>query len=372
MFDGFSNADVFLNDLTASDIVYSLSLNDIKRFLESLGVEQIIVNEEKEYIICPTICHNPIETAESMKLYWYHNYKIFRCYTECNDSMSIYELYRRYMEINHYKISLGEAIEYVKQFVNCNFIYTPIQDNKEELDLKKYEYDSNIPILKEYDSKVLDCGIPYYHPAWARDGIKFDVMNKFNIRYSIYQNKILIPHYDINNRLIGIRGRAFNQEELDEGRKYCPVQIGNTLYTHSLMFNLYGINFHKEGIKKRKSAILVEAEKSVLLDDGFYGKYSNCVACCGSTFNKYQISLLANYCGVTEIVVALDKEYTDWKSEKGKKYRNKIVEACKKYSYLASFSYIWDYDNLLNEKDSPYDKGQDVFEYLYKNRIKVR
>ena len=39
---------------------------------------------------------------------------------------------------------------------------------------------------------------------------------------------------------------------------------------------------------------------------------------------------------------------------------------------LAQFSYIWDYDNLLEEKDSPYDKGQEVFEELYRNRIKVR
>ena len=45
---------------------------------------------------------------------------------------------------------------------------------------------------------------------------------------------------------------------------------------------------------------------------------------------------------------------------------------CKKYKNQASFSYIWDYDNLLEEKDSPYDKGKQIFEYLYKNRVKVR
>ena len=38
----------------------------------------------------------------------------------------------------------------------------------------------------------------------------------------------------------------------------------------------------------------------------------------------------------------------------------------------ANFSYLWDYDNLLEEKDSPFDKGKDVFEELYKNRIRVR
>ena len=36
------------------------------------------------------------------------------------------------------------------------------------------------------------------------------------------------------------------------------------------------------------------------------------------------------------------------------------------------FSYIWDYDNLLNEKDAPFDKGKETFEYLFRNRVKVR
>ena len=109
-----------------------------------------------------------------------------------------------------------------------------------------------------------------------------------------------------------------------------------------------------------------------MLDEGYYNNFSNTVACCGSTFNKYHISLLTNILGVNEIVIALDKEYSDWKTEKAQKYRQKIERMCKKYSNQASFSYIWDFENLLNEKDSPFDKGKDIFEYLYKTRIKVR
>ena len=373
MFTSFSMADpeIFLSSLTTKDIIDSLTLNDVKNFLESLGVDQIIVNEEKEYLICPTICHNPIHEAESMKLYWYHNNKIFRCYTECNEAMSIFELYRRYMELNEYPISIEEAEIYVRQFVQCAVLSTPNRA-KSDINLKDYEYDTRIPVAKEYDANALDCGIKYYHPAWLRDGITKEVMDDFNIRFSISQNKILIPHYDINNRLIGIRGRAFDEEELAIGRKYSPVQIGDTLYTHSLQFNLYGINKHKEGIQKRRTAIIVEAEKSVLLDSGYYDNLANTVACCGSTFNKYQISLLTNYLGASEIIIALDKEYVDWHDEKAKKYRKKIEDACRKYLYQANFSYIWDYDNLLKEKDSPLDKGKDIFEYLYKNRVKVR
>jgi hypothetical protein len=85
--------ELTLASLGARDIIDSLTLMDVKNFLESLGVDQIVMNEEKQYLICPTICHNPINEAESMKLYWYHNNKIFRCYTECNEAMSIFKLY---------------------------------------------------------------------------------------------------------------------------------------------------------------------------------------------------------------------------------------------------------------------------------------
>ena len=357
--------------LSAQDIINSLTLNDVKEFLESLEVEQIMVNEEKQYIVCPTICHNPIDEAESMKLYWYHNNKIFRCYTECNEAMSIFELYKRYMALNQYPVTLAEAELYVKQFLKHILIAAKRSTTYDEM-VEKYRYNSTIPQLEEYPRSSLDCFIKYYHPSWLRDGITKEAMDKFDIRFSISQNKIIIPHFDINGRLIGIRGRALEKQEIEEHGKYRPVQIGNTLYTFSIQFNLYGIHEHQRGIRARRSAIIAEAEKSVLLDDGYYGEYSNCVACCGSSINKYHISLLTDILGANEIIIALDKEYDDWHSKKADNYRKKIEEICQKYKGAAEFSYIWDFDNVLQEKDSPFDRGKDVFQYLYKTRVKVK
>ena len=118
--------------------------------------------------------------------------------------------------------------------------------------------------------------------------------------------------------------------------------------------------------------IIEEMEKSVIKDDSFYGKDSVAVACCGSNLNKYQVSLLIKNFGVNEIIIAFDKEYVDLKTEQAKKYRKKLVDICNKYKHLASFSYIFDEKNLLEEKDSPNDKGKEIFETLYKERIKVR
>ena len=127
-----------------------------------------------------------------------------------------------------------------------------------------------------------------------------------------------------------------------------------------------------EGLNTLHSALSVLAEKSVLLDDGYYGKYSNTVACCGSSFNKYHISMLTDILGASEIIIALDKEYTDWRTEKARKYKSRIEKMCKQYTNYTTFSYIWDYDNVLEEKDSPFDKGKDVFEHLYKTRVKIK
>ena len=370
----FNQADkeAYFSTLSAQDIIESLTLLDVKNFLESLGVNQISVNEEKQYLICPTICHNPINEAESMKLYWYHNNKIFRCYTECNEVMSIFELYKRYMEINYYPITLFEAENYVKQFLKHIVIKPTQKISSFEEEKEKFSLNLTTPVLKEYPITSLDLFTNYYHPSWLKDGIKPEVMDKFKIKFSLAQNKIIIPHFDINGRLIGIRGRALEKSEIENFGKYRPIQFGNILYTFPIQFNLYGIFEHKEGIKRTRRAIIAEAEKSVMLDNGFYDKDANCVACCGSTFNKYQINLLTNILGATEIIIALDKEYTDWKTERAQKYREKIEAMCNKYKNQATFSYIWDFDNLLEEKDSPFDKGKEIFEELYKHRIKIR
>ena len=369
----FQNADPTLDllDISVQDIISSITLEDVKTFLESLGVDQIAMYEEKGYLICPTICHNPLDEAESMKLYWYQNNKIFRCYTECNESMSIFALYQKFMKINYHKVEFEEAVDYVKKCIK-NIVITGKRKHRPDIDFEKYNFDSSIPVLTEYPKGMLSYFLPYHHPLWLHDGIQPEVMDKFNIGFWNRENKITIPHLDINGRLVGIRARAIDPEEAEMFGKYRPVQVGDTLYSHPLHFNLYGIYEHQNAIRKRRSAIIAEGEKSVLLDDGYYGEWSNTVACCGSSLNKFQVSVLTNVLGANEITIAFDKEYKDWRSEEAQEYRIKIENMCRKYKGQAIFYYIWDMDNLLGYKDSPFDKGKEVFEKLYKHRIRVR
>ena len=353
------------NGLGGHSLVEKLAMKNVVTFLESLGVEDI--DEQDGYLVCPTICHNPLDEAESMKLYYYDKDKHFHCYTECSENFNIIELYRRYMAINHYEVTYFEAEDYIRQFVTDTDLEIETYHKKEkEEKTEKVDFID----LPEYKPYVMDCFIPYRHPLWLRDGISGESMDKFNIRFSLSQNKIIIPHYDLEGKLVGIRGRAIEEEDILKG-KYQPVLLGEQLYRHPLGFNLYGINENKKAIQMTKRAILFEGEKSVLLSNSYYGNFSTAVATCGSQLNRFQINLLIKKLGVTEITLAFDKEYDKPYSEEGKKYRQKLIDKCKKYQGLATFYYIFDEHGLLNKKDSPIDRGLETFETLFNKRIKI-
>jgi hypothetical protein len=191
-------------------------------------------------------------------------------------------------------------------------------------------------------------------------------MDKYNIRFSPTQNKIIIPHYDAAGRLVGIRGRALNAWEIENFGKYMPVQIENKWYSHPLSLNLYGLNFNKENIKQTGIAYLFEAEKSVLQLESF--NMLNCaVAVCGSKLNKYALDILVRECHPKEIVICFDQE----EEPKSSNYFNKLYAICQKYSIYSNFSFIYDKEHLLNLKDSPSDRGEKIFKRLLETRVRV-
>ena len=101
--------------------------------------------------------------------------------------------------------------------------------------------------------------------------------------------------------------------------------------------------------------------------DGF--SIPNCsAAVCGSNFNKYQLNILMKFCAPSEIVICFDKEELPGEE----KYFNKLWNICQKYKQYCNFSFVYDREGLLNLKDSPTDKGEEVFLQLLKKRVKVK
>ena len=345
------------------ELINNLKPEKVKQLLLSLGVDEII--ERNNCFITNTICHHV--RNGSKKLYYYFNNHCFVCYSGDCGVMSIFKFLRHFYETRQIEYDWYQDIyQVVCDCSNFKQLEGFVTESYKSL-RERYETKRKQILLPEFSKNVLDCFIHIYPPEWIDDGISKEAIDKFNIKYSISQNKIIIPHYDINNRLIGIRGRALDEWEIENIGKYAPIKVEQTWYKHPLSMNLYGLNMTKDNICKHKICYLFESEKAVMQMDSF--NMPNCsAAVCGSNFNKYQLHILLKYCQPDSIVLCFDKEELPGES----KYFNKLYEICKKYQQYCEFSFIYDRENLLDLKDSPTDKGEEIFKKLLQKRVRVQ
>lgn len=349
-------------EIDYKELIDSIEDDKVIQLMMSLGAERYI--EQEKSIIFPTICHHTSAQEASMKLYYYRDTKLFVCYTECGN-MSIINFLKHYYEVRNIEYNwFDDIIEVVrscssKAVTSFNdFGYKKIRD--------RYAEKKNRQELPSISEGILDVFTKTYPVEWLREGITKATMDKYNIKYSISQNKIIIPHYDVNNRLVGIRGRALDPWEVENVGKYMPIQIERKWYSHPLSLNLYGLNNTKNNIAQYKICYVGESEKFVLQSESF--SIPNCsVAVCGSSFNKYHLDLLLRYCKPTEVVICFDKEEKPGE----KKYFQKLWDMCSKYKNYANISFVYDRKGLLKLKDSPTDKGEEIFRELIKSRIYV-
>ena len=343
-----------INENINSDLVIKL--------MEQLGADRY--QEKENCIIFPTICHNINSNEASLKLYFYKDTKLFYCYTECGP-MNIFKFMQHYYETRDINYDWYKDIYTV--VINCSFEQKNSFSKQKKIDFKERYRKNNLKDLETYNPKILDVFIKKYPSEWLKDRITKSAMDKFNICYSISQNKIVIPHYDLNGNLIGIRGRALNSEDINNFGKYMPMQIENKWYSHPLSLNLYGLNINKENIKKYGYVYIFESEKSVLQLEDY--SIPNCsVAVCGSNLNKFQVKILLKETAPKEIIICFDKEELPGSDN----YFNKLWKMCKKYSKYCNFSFIYDRENLIKLKDSPSDCGEEVFKKLLEKRVKVK
>ena len=343
-------------------IVESLDENKIKQLLDKLDIPW---QDKGNHLICKTACHNVDLDEASWKLYYYKNNKIFYCYSSCQ-GMSIFKFLRNYYETRQIEYDWYQDIyEVARDCSNLRidgFVVEKYKSLRDRYNIQRKEKE-----LPAYPFHVLDCFVHSYPQEWLDDGITKETMDRFNISYSISQNKIIIPHYDIEGRLVGIRGRALNEWEVENIGKYAPIQVEGIWYKHPLSMNLYGLDVTWQNVRRNGICYLFESEKSVMQLDAF--AMENCsAAVCGSNFNKYQLNILMKHCAPSEIVICFDKEEKLGED----KYFNKLYDICKKYSQYAQFSFIYDREGLLGMKDSPTDRGEEVFKKLLEKRVRVQ
>lgn len=249
---------------------------DKEKLKQELEIEQIYDlieawGGEPEYItgglISQTICHNRPGEG-SRKLYYYENTKLFRCYTHCDETFDIFELYVKTSKIQrNQEQELYDAMDFIASYFGINGVEAPNQDKQELEDwqvFKRHElraagvtHDVSLP---EHDKIILT---RFSYPridGWEKEGISAETSRRNYIGYYPTKEQITIPHFDVNGRLIGIRGRTLAADEADRYGKYRPLLIGKTLYNHPLSMNLYNLNNSKENVRKARIAVVFEGE----------------------------------------------------------------------------------------------------------------
>lgn len=365
--------------ITSEELLEKISIEDIINILIDMGSAKP-TEDNAGNLYFTTICHG----GNSKKLHCFTDSKFFMCYTNCG-SMSFYDVL---MSINNW--NFREAFEYLAYYKNINLYKRRIGLRK-----KRYELDDELDFLSKhlytptqkkvvlpiYNSRMLDIFDDYCPNTWINEGIKEEVLKYFNVKFYFNQLKAIIPHYDINGNLIGIKGRNFLQSEIDAGKKYIPVTIQGLTYRYPVQYSLYGLYQNQEAIKRSKTAIIFEGEKSVYKYGGYYGQENNIsVAAQGMNISLYQRDLLLDM-GVNDVVIAFDKqymiEYIDKQHEGTDEYKEyilylkKILKTVSLFINYCNVYIILCWDDRLSYKDSPIDCGKEIFEELYKERYLI-
>ena len=208
--------------------------------------------------------------------------------------------------------------------------------------------------LKTYDESVLDQYEKVGNLMFLRDGISLSSQKFWDIRFSLEDNRIIIPIRNEYSELVGAKGRL-NDNGDEDNPKYLytiPVAMSQLLYGYSENYQyLYG-----------NDVILVESEKSVMQAWDFGVR--NIVALGSHSLSEKQTKLLLQL-QPKKIIVAMDEglefEHTKRNADMIKNFGGILTPE------------IWYWDSTMDLdidlKCSPTDMGKEKFEEIMKEQL---
>lgn len=356
--------------MNAKDLKKILTMEQIVKLLEILGAEVRDINEKE--MCCKTICHD----GDSHKLYFYKDSLQFYCYTNCG-SMDIIQVVA-----NHLNCNVAAAISYICERLsirNTGFKYgfnNEVQSADLELfnNFGKTRTIVKTDIWKEFSvisDKYLNQYYDFYHESFYEDGISIDVLKKYEIKYDILNQRVIIPHRNHVGELISVRCRNLDTYLVEKGFKYMPIKNGNKILSAPTSQYFYGFFQNHKNIMKAKKVILVESEKAVMQYETMYPNQNITLALSSSNLSNFQIEYLKQL-GVEEVILALDKEFEVAGSKQEKLYSSKIKKSIIDRLNFCTVTVIWDSKGLIEYKDSPLDKGKETFNKLMNDRIFIK
>lgn len=187
---------------------------------------------------------------------------------------------------------------------------------------------------------------------WESEGISKASLDKFQVYYDSFSNRLVYPIRNFEGKIVNIGGRT-----LDPLWKEKKLRKYTYFANWGEMNVIYGLFENLNSILDKREIIIFEGCKSVLIADTW--GIHNCGALLTSHLNPQQLKLLVKL-GV-RVVFALDKDV-----------RIRDDHNINKLKQFVNVDYLWDKRDLLDDKDSPVDKGQEVFQELYGTRLRYR
>ena len=254
--------------------------------------------------------------------------------------------------------TFGEAVEILKRYAGCNGEIVP-KKKMAAIEVAK-RYKGRKKQTKVAQTKVLpdDYMLRYERnteklAVWEAEGISEASLERFQVAYDSFSDRLVYPVRNVNGEIVNVGART-----LDPNWKQKKLRKYSYLFSWDGGMNtVFGIAENKEEILKKREIIIFEGAKSVMIADSWGVK--NCGALLTSHLSQFQLKILAKL-GV-RVVFALDKEVVIRDDPN--------IARLKRY---VSVDYIWDRDGLLDEKDSPVDKGVEAFMKLYEGRLHYR
>lgn len=334
---------------------YIYDNNYSEQILQSIGCHHIKFHSSNQYWTCA----NATGDNKSAIVLYNTEYLICVNYTrqmvKTNRATDLIDLVCYTKEL-----SFPEGLKYICDEIGISYYHNFEEEIPESLKILKLIQEMNTDGLHENEDKplepisedILSYYKPYVNSLFYEDNIDYETQREFEIGYDDETNRYTIPIRSELGHLVGVKGRYFYRDIPDGENKYVYLE------PCSKSKILYGLYKTINNIQKTGRVYVLESEKSVMQLWG-YG-YMNSVSTGGKLLSQYQIDLLIRL-GV-DIVIAMDKDVK----------KDEIQEIADKFPDSMPIYYIFDEDNVLEEKESPSDNPV-KWEYLIKNNIyKIR
>ena len=347
----------------------SLSLAHHKQIMQALGIPAY--SENKEQIIYFSGDKNKDALKGSPKLYFYKDSQIYFGYTSSR-SYDIISLTQTRLSLLKQPCSFLDACQFILDTTNIN------PDSISRVKKEGHVYDwSNLERfirvrkygnqLSEYNRNIIDTLPPLYPQAWIDEGISEETMDKYQIRYYERCNQTVIPCFDDEARLVGVRVRNWDKDRVEQA-KYMPlVTLDGQCYKFNTNQVFYGINYNKPEIERTGKVIIVESEKAVMKLDTYMGEHNIALGMYGSNLGIQRRNQLLKM-GVNTVSYVVDNDFIGQDDEFFEQWREKIQHFIKLWDGFCRVEIVWDNLGLLGPKENATDRTKEIWEQLWENR----